>query len=318
MQGSDRIKLGNEQLIEAWQTGRVAQLVSTLTDDARFYSVQHGTQKGAQQVADALLKDTLEVEMTGQITNHFASTQGDQGASSFYWSGFIQHPSKGILLIGCTLVTRWCLSDEVWRCEEIRLAMNWSHGGRAIMPHWSALPGQSGWRFGDAPPVLVSELHSPWRLLPNMARATSLENAMADLYAKYAFAVDQNDFALLSSVYSQDISGGFAPMGELQGRDQVVGMLKSFRHLAPFWQHFAQVVRLEVEEDGQHARMIVARIMPERPWDEQGNKIFGAHYQLRTRLQEDGQWRICWTDYRPGWFSIRNLPEFDIGHVAKQ
>ena len=33
------------------------------------------------------------------------------------------------------------------------------------------------------------------------------------------------------------------------------------------------------------------------------------------RLEEDSQRRICWIDYRPGWFAADNAPAFDIGVV---
>ena len=93
----------------------------------------------------------------------------------------------------------------------------------------------------------------------------------------------------------------------------IVGQLKSFRRHWPWMQHFADVVRLELEADGRHARMIVARIVPERPADASGRALYGAHYQVRARLEDDGQWRICWTDYRPGWFTTDEIPAFDIG-----
>jgi hypothetical protein len=78
-------------------------------------------------------------------------------------------------------------------------------------------------------------------------------------------------------------------------------------------QHFADVVRLELEADGRHAQMIVARIIPERPVDAQGHSLYGAHYQIRARREDDGQWRICWSDYRPGWFTTAGAPAFEIG-----
>jgi len=46
---------------------------------------------------------------------------------------------------------------------------------------------------------------------------------------------------------------------------------------------------------------------------EAGRTLYGAHYQLRAQREDDGQWRICWFDYRPGWFTDAEVPTFDIG-----
>ncbi|OFC70997.1 hypothetical protein BFC18_11220 [Alteromonas confluentis] len=175
---------------------------------------------------------------------------------------------------------------------------------------------QSGWQMGFDAPAMVSELHAPWVVLPDVPPPDNLQEALEELYCRYAFSVDQNDMMLLKSSYSEDIAGGFAPVGNLSGREQVIGTLKNFRHLAPYWQHFAEVVRFEEEPDGQHVKLIVARIIPERPVDEAGNTVYGAHYQLRARKTSTGQWQFCWTDYRPGWFTEHSLPEFDIGNAT--
>ncbi|WP_342670039.1 nuclear transport factor 2 family protein [Alteromonas confluentis] len=170
--------------------------------------------------------------------------------------------------------------------------------------------------MGFDAPAMVSELHAPWVVLPDVPPPDNLQEALEELYCRYAFSVDQNDMMLLKSSYSEDIAGGFAPVGNLSGREQVIGTLKNFRHLAPYWQHFAEVVRFEEEPDGQHVKLIVARIIPERPVDEAGNTVYGAHYQLRARKTSTGQWQFCWTDYRPGWFTEHSLPEFDIGNAT--
>jgi len=102
-------------------------------------------------------------------------------------------------------------------------------------------------------------------------------------------------------------------MGPLQGRHTIIGQQKSFRRHWPWMQHFADVMRVELEADDRHAQLIVARIVPERPVDEAGRTLYGAHYQLRARREDDGQWRICWFDYRPGWFTDAEVPTVDIG-----
>lgn len=301
----------------AWMTGQFAAIAPALNASTTLVSHQHGMQRGCAAITAALSKDTAAGQITGRTSNSFVAIDKNQAACSLYLFGSLNEPNNEPFQFGATLLfelKKTSLSD--WCFEIIRLAINWTSGPAPDgLKYWGKLPQQQGWQFGDRPPVIVSELHSPWQRLPAASPPDELKVALQDLYNRYAFAVDQNDIALLATTYTEDVHGGFAPMGYLNGREAVIGMLKSFRHLAPFWQHFADVVKVERENAPQYARMIVARIIPQYPVDQNGNKIYGAHYQLRVRMEEDAQWRICWSDYRPGWFYADELPEFDIGNV---
>jgi hypothetical protein len=199
-----------------------------------------------------------------------------------------------------------------WMVIGARVNINWCRGDLTLVTHWRMPPTDTGWQLGDPPPVIVSELDSPWAKIRAASPFPAKEEAVIELYSKYSWAIDQGDITLLNDCYTEDAAGGFAPIGPLQGRRAIVGQLKSFRRLWPWMQHFADVVRLEFEEDGAHARMIVARIIPEYPVDASGRAVYGAHYQIRVRREDDDQWRICWSDYRPGWFSSADVPAFEI------
>ncbi|SEG08478.1 nuclear transport factor 2 family protein [Marinobacterium lutimaris] len=317
---ADRQALGErvDQLGQAWLDGTTDRLGELFTSDARLISSQHGEYQGAQAIIAALAEDTAEAPFQGAMTNRYLAVEpgSDQAAASVYLFGLTQRMGRAAFIFGAALVMRFERVEGRWLFSEVRLQINWTNGDNRLVPHWSKPPGTNGWQMGDEAPVLVSELHSPWAIMPKAAVPESLDEALHELYARYSFGVDQNDMGLLISAYDDDISGGFAPVGNLSGRDTVIGVLKSFRHLATLWQHFAEVVRIEDEGDGQHVKLIVARIIPERPMDEQGNRIYGAHYQLRARRQPDGQWKFCWTDYRPGWFSEHQIPAFDVGNAT--
>ncbi|KFZ37256.1 hypothetical protein HR45_11295 [Shewanella mangrovi] len=303
------------QFTDAWFAGNSQAMAQLLADDSQLFSSQHGCASGARAMTDLLMQDANNKPFYGQMTNRYIGVEGDNAAASCYVYGIFQADNRTFFIFGAALVFRFSRQQQ-WQLDELRLQVNWTHGNNSLVPHWRKPPGQNGWQMGDDAPVIVSELHSPWALLPNAAAADSLSEALAELYYRYSFAVDQNDMGLLVSAYSEDIAGGFAPVGNLNGREQVIGILKSFRHLATLWQHFAEVVKVEDEGDGLHAKFIVARIIPERAVDELGRKLYGAHYQLRARRQHNGQWQICWTDYRPGWFSEHQLPEFDVGNAT--
>lgn len=283
---------------------------------SQLFSSHHGNAEGYTDITAKLKQDTTNSPMQGRLTNLYVATDSKHAVASFYSFGLLGNSNRNLFLFGSTQVVQLSKINQRWCIDTIRLVINWSKGNVDQVPHWQNLPGEHGWEMGFEAPALVSELHSPWSVMPDAPPPENLQEALEELYYRYAFSVDQNDMGLLKASYTEDISGGFAPVGNLSGRDQVIGTLKNFRHLASVWQHFAEVVRYEEEDDGKHVKLIVARIIPERPVDEAGNTLYGAHYQLLARKLESGQWNFCWTDYRPGWFTVNNLPEFDIGNAT--
>lgn len=305
-------------LIKRWFEGWIngSFQLGDFAAESQFFSSHHGHAKGGDAITKSLLRDTANGPMLGQFSNVYVATLNDKAIASFYLFGLMGTSNANLFLFGSTQVIEFSKVQDSWKIDTIRLVVNWSKGDSSQVSHWRNLPVQNGWQIGFEAPAMISELHSPWAVFPEVLPPEDLQEALEELYFRYAFAVDQNDMMLLKSAYSEDISGGFAPVGNLNGRDQVIGTLKNFRHLATYWQHFAEVVRYEEEPDGQHVKMIVARIIPERPVDESGQKVYGAHYQLRARKTASGQWQFCWTDYRPGWFDQYSLPEFDVGNAT--
>lgn len=304
-----------DRLISGWASGDLDGLRPAFAPGARLVSAQHGTLTGPGEILGALGQDSRGGGFAYRTSNRYIGIDGNKAATSLYLFGLMQDSAGRPLLFGATLITRLSRGADGWQVGEMRTEVMWTKGAFHLVSHWLHVPTDRGWQPGDPSPVIVSELHAPWHILPGAAVPDALEDALPELYARYAFAVDQNDIGLLVSTYTRDISGGFVPLGNFEGRDTVIGQLKSFRHLAPFWQHFADVVAIEDEGDEAHARMIVGRIIPERSVDNAGQRIYGAHYQLRARREADG-WRICWSDYRPGWFTSADLPAFDIGNAS--
>lgn len=298
----------------AWSRGQWLALAPHLAEDAVLNSSQHGQAQGEAEWRRLL--ETDAAALTWMRTSNHASLvgQGGQAASSAYAIGRFSRGSEQCLF-GASVVLQFQSSgtDGRWALAGACIQIQWCKGQLSLAGHWRHLPRDEGWQLGDEPPTLVSELDSPWALVKDALPAASQEDAVRQLYSKYAWAIDQGDIALLSDSYTDDAAGGFTPMGRLQGRHAIIGQQKSFRRHWPWMQHFADVLRVEMEADGRHAQMIAARIVPERPVDEAARRLYRAHYQLRARREADGQWRICWFDYRPGWFSDAEVPVFDIG-----
>lgn len=311
----DAIRHIVDGFFSGWSQGDWHHVSHSIALDAQLLSNQHPFGIGPDGFKDALAGDTVRGHFQYRTSNHYVGGHDGEGVASAYAFGLIQRGAS-FLLFGATVVMTFrCAEDGTWLLTLARLSINWQQGDTALVDHWSKPPENYGWQLGDAPPVLVSELDSPWAKVSNSTLVGSVEESVAELYSKYSWAIDQGDIALLSDCYTDDAAGGFSPMGQLRGRHAIIGQLKSFRRQWPWMQHFADVVHVELEEDGVHARMIVARIIPERTADTSGRTVYGAHYQIRARLESDGLWRICWSDYRAGWFSEDDIPSFDLGRT---
>jgi ketosteroid isomerase-like protein len=303
-----------DDFFAAWSDGEWQTLNPSLTKTATLKSSQHGEGRGVAEWRSLLAADASALIWMRTSNHAIVVGRNGQAVTSAYVYGLFGRGQQR-LLFGASVVLRFQFhgTDDRWMLANARINVNWCKGDLLLAAHWRMPPTDAGWELGDVPPVIVSELDSPWALIGNALPQADAEVAVRELYSKYSWAIDQGDIALLSDCYTDDAAGGFAPIGPLQGRHAIVGQLKSFRRLWPWMQHFADVVRLELEADGRHAQMIVARIIPERPVDAQGHSLYGAHYQIRARREDDGQWRICWSDYRPGWFTTAGAPAFEIG-----
>lgn len=308
-----------EDFFKAWSQGKWEALKPGLSGEATLISSQHGDASGRPGWQRLLAPDLPD--LAWMRTSNHAILIGDrrQAASSAYVFGLFSDGQRHLLFGASVILTfQFHEAHDRWLLTLARININWCRGDAALVPHWRLPPGDAGWQLGDSAPTIVSELDSPWTSIGARLPLGSSEDAIVELYSKYSWAIDQGDIALLSDCYTEDAAGGFTPIGALHGRHAIVGQLKSFRRHWPWMQHFADVVRIELEADGRHARMIVARIIPERPVDASGLALYGAHYQIRVRQEADGQWRICWSDYRPGWFTTADVPAFEIGVVHPQ
>jgi hypothetical protein len=304
-----------ERFIEAWRSGDWRDSEKWISPGANIRSSPHGHGTGTVGFASMLAPDAMGGSFQIRTSNH-SLRLGERKAVAGFYAFAIKHDLKAAMLFGATL--RLDLqkdSSGTWLICGAIVSISWSKGSTTLMPHWKRVPGENGWQLGDAPPVLVSELDAPWRVPLEGLVAPDVPTQLAELYSRYSWAIDQGDIALLSDCYTEGCAGKFAPMGSYSGRHAVIGQLKSFRRHWPWMQHFADVVRTELVDETR-ARLIVARIIPERPLDERGNAVYGAHYQLAAERGDDGQWRISWTDYRPGWFDMDTIPAFDMPAFA--
>lgn len=291
-----------DRLIQGWACDEWQYANAMFTDDCVFHSSAHGDARGSDAIAAMLRRDHASgAILTVQTTNHYAAGLDREGVLSGYAYGE-RTEGAARLTFGATMTGRLCEEGGRWRFSELRLSVNWLDGDTSLTPGWKAPAGDLGWQVGDAAPTIVSEMDSPWSRLPAPSIEGDLNQQLAETFSRYAWAIDQGDIALLATCFTADAAGDFPPLGHLKGRHHIIGHLKSFRQLWPWMQHFGRPLLMEIDPAGTSARMVIGRVIPQRPSTPEGLNLYGAQYELTLR-REQSLWKIEWFDYRSGWFA---------------
>jgi len=292
-----------ESFLAGWASGDEKSLGHAFHASASIHSSAHGDAVGAENIA-ALLAADHGMSMPLQLvsTNQYVAGNASHTVLTAYLFGHVTDPTASApAVFGAVLVADLTRGEDGWRFSDLKLSIPWTDGDPSRFSRWKLLPGQ-GWKLGDPTPTIVSELDSPWaRGVPPLASTDAVQQ-VADAYARYAWAIDQGDIHLLRGCYTEDAFGEFPPMGHRDGRHEIIGQQKEFRRNWPWMQHFGRPLSIEVGADETTANMIVGRIIPQSPHTRDGQDIYGAHYQLGLR-REQGEWRISYFDYRPGWIT---------------
>ncbi|WP_232478018.1 nuclear transport factor 2 family protein [Caballeronia calidae] len=136
----------------------------------------------------------------------------------------IQSVSFGGLLI----LSFESAADRI-RIREIRLQLHWVQGDVSALATWTLPTMDRAWKPGDPPAVVVSELDAPWHRVPVSDLPGSSEDAIAEVWYRYAWALDQADFMLFNESFSEHVQAELTPMGRMNGRRELIATLKAFR-----------------------------------------------------------------------------------------
>ncbi|NVZ24665.1 nuclear transport factor 2 family protein [Pseudomonas gingeri] len=295
----DRLK----HFLSAWATATPVSMAGTLAPSARLSSSAHGELQGPAAVAKALALDWPHGHIVRiESTNHHVGVEDDRAVLGAYLYGRISPPGTSIapLLFGALLVGELAATDGGWLFSQLQLTLNWLDGNHALVPRWNPPRSRRFWEVGDPAPHLLNELDSPWARLPFARVAGTAQDEVAEVFMRYIWAMDQADFGQMRDTLAHDIAGAFPPIGDLNGRHEVMGQLKNFRQPWPWMQHFCVPLRVDIE--GNQAQMLLGRVIAQQPTTPQGLPLYGAHYRIKLR-RENQRWRIFWFEYVEGWIT---------------
>lgn len=298
-----------------WAEGEWGAAREFLAESLALRSNHKGNIQGVHEVVDVFQADARTGAEAGcalnvETTNHYVTADGSGRAmvSAYVYGEFTAGIRREpVTLFGAVMRLTLQQEEGAWKIGEVLLSIVWAEGQGGLLNGWKLPPGKEGWRPGDAPPALVSELDSPWVAMPDNRIEASEEERIEETYSRYAWGVDQNDMALFRTSYTEHARGLFPPLGPLNGLHDIVGSLKEFRRHWPWMQHFGQPLKISLNDDGETAEMWVGRRIPGQWVNERQAPVFGAHYRIEL-VKEDGGWKFTWSEYVPGWFGEDEMP----------
>lgn len=288
-----------DSLREHWIGHTPGESGLPFSEQVVLLSSHRGRHEGRSAVLSLLAADLQPLQQLElEFSNPVVRANAREGVATSYFHATAQGGGQALQFGGLVV-----LSINSEGVSEIRIQFAWSHGDFGFMQGWNMPPADRQWKPGDASAVLMSELDAPWNRIANSTLATTDEQEIAQVWFRYAWALDQADFALLQACFSEDVEAELTPMGRMHGRRELISTLKAFRMPWPWMQHCGAPIAINIEPGERTALLTIGRIIPGKTSNTNGQKVYGAHYRIKLARQREGQWAITFMEYQPGWFT---------------
>lgn len=300
---------------ETWSGNACSDNSQWLDPSVRLVSSHRGTVSGRENVTTLLQNDFAGLDnVSVTLTNTVERWNDKDYVASAYLHGHATRAVSGRhnrVLFGGMVVMRASEDEAQPVIHTLHLQINWTSGVRSLLSGWLLPAEESGWHQELPPVAIISELDAPWHIVPENHRATGDEQGVIDAWYRYAWALDQADFTLFSTCFSENAAGNFTPLGYISGRRNIIAAMKAFRLPWPWMQHFGKPLKVCINHDNQSAFLIIGRIIAEKTHDSGGREIYGAHYRVGMEKDAHNQWSICWSEYNPGWLTVDDVSGID-------
>lgn len=300
---------------EIWSGNASSVNSQWLAPSVSLVSSHRGTVSGRENVAALLQNDfeglsNVSVTLTNTVERR---NEKDYVASAYlYGQASLTASSRhNQVRFGGTVMMRAVADEGQPIIHTLHLQINWTSGARQLLSGWQLPPEESGWHQKFPPVAIISELDAPWHVVPENHSATSDEQKVIESWYRYAWALDQADFKLFSTCFSESAAGNFTPLGYISGKRNIIAAMKAFRLPWPWMQHFGVPLKVCIHPDRQSAFLIIGRVIAEHTHDAEGHEVYGAHYRVGMVKSSSKSWSICWNEYNPGWISMDDVSSID-------
>lgn len=295
------------KFVEALEQNDLSSINRYFIPDAEVNFSNLGHFKGVDLIKQGLTYQRPNLDWVKYtVTNSYIAVSGEHAQQSAYLLGVfaneIEKSEIDYFLFGGHFVNTYLKTTEGWKISRVRFELDWQRGNQEYVENWTFNDTISRWEQKKDIPTILSELDSPWATFPNSDEKGTDEEQVIETYIRYSWALDQADFSLLTTTFTEDAKADMSPFGRMDGKREIVSLLKTLRLGHPYMQHAAANFHVTVK--GDTATMDIYRIVPFVPTRETLDApIFGARYESRLR-REKGVWKFEWLHYIPGWIKV--------------
>ncbi|WP_368756825.1 nuclear transport factor 2 family protein [Enterococcus avium] len=297
------IKETFEVFLEAVKNGDQEKISSLISEECVADLSINGTHKGAKNVAKAFeWKGPKLDEKKFTVTNFVCRTKDHFAQQSAYIQVLLGHYENGFLYpfeFGGEMVLSYENKEDQWEITSIKFDMAWEKGNTYFAKEWKFID-YTQHKGGNN--TIVSEYDAPWRVIPETDEEISDVEKIADSFSRYAWGLDNTDFNISKSCFTEDVYA-IMPHDNYSGSRQLISFFKNVNHKEAAVQHAARIVDISFNDQKDQAVVEMFRIEPHRLGSKVLNKenvhynFYSARY-LCDMVKENGEWKFKKIDYK--------------------
>lgn len=306
MRKRDIIKQRFEEFVEALESFCPEKIRKITTEDVKGHFSNVGEAEGKDALIELLTWKGKKMNVSRRrITNFVVRTQGEKAQQSAYVMSLIGYDNGKFLFpfeFGGKYVVSWEEQNGEWKIKEIRYDMDWEKGNTYFAKDWNFIDYKI---YAGHKPMISSEYQSPWAvILENDEELTEEEKIMENMF-KYSFGLDNCDWALHHSSYTDDIIFYAGNSVMESGACNLINNFKNTSHKEPALEHAIKIVDIQI--NGDEAVLYGYRIEPHRLGSKNLNRdtlhqsFYSAKYKNLLK-KVDGEWKMYEIHYQSGVF----------------
>ncbi|MCR8866013.1 nuclear transport factor 2 family protein [Priestia megaterium] len=288
--------------LKALEEGNALVLREILLPNAKASFSMYGEFEGVEAIIEGLLnKEETPDIVRHYVTNEYIGIKEELSQQSVYLTGLFIHKDNvqmNPFWFGGHFVNTYKLTEEGWKISHLRFDLDWHYGTSPYTVNWKIQNRALGWSPDIENPKILSELEAPWRVISQSEENNCGKEEVVATFNRYAWAFDQGDISLLNDIFTDDAMINMVPIGQIQGRKNIISQLKISRSGRPTFHHAVEPHEIEIKNE--KAKLKMYRLVPFKPTEDTlENPVYGAVYTCDLR-KEDGMWKFEQMNYKEG------------------
>lgn len=310
MNEREKIRERFGEFIHGLEKNDNARFDNILAIDCRMISETLGELEGVEKIKESFCWKGPELDFSRyRIYNNCIFRKGSEAVQSAYVVATVGVKENDYLhwfSFGGHYLLLWQNKCDDWRLWQIKYCHDMECGNTAFVAGWWRLIDYDKWNGYERHPI-YSQAEAPWRVMQDKSD-WSEEEKIIDLYNRYAWGIDENDFEITASVMLEDVYTNISG-NSFYGKESLLQILEAKRQKENIMSHVGKIVKVKV--DGEVAVMRIWRYEPHRigtKFIHSGNistMFYSVDYLWHLKKIKE-EWKVAGIDYNIGVFGEKD------------